>query len=67
MDDGESSPSSIPWFACSPVEQKFPDEEDNQEAVIPRRDLDARVKAFCAALAEAERGGHAFIAPKRFR
>jgi hypothetical protein len=39
---------------------------DSQEAVIPA-DLDARVKELCAALAEAERGGHAFIALKWFR
>ena len=44
----------------------FDEEEDNQEAVIPA-DLDARVKELCAALAEAERGGHAFIALKWFR
>jgi len=37
-----------------------------QEALIPA-DLDARVKELCAALAEAERGGHAFIALKWFR
>jgi hypothetical protein len=45
-----------------------PDDEDDdgQEAVIPA-DLDARVKELCAALAEAERGGHAFIALKWFR
>jgi len=42
------------------------DEEDDQGAVIPA-DLDARVKELCAALAEAERGGHAFIALKWFR
>ena len=44
------------------------DEEDgdSQEAQIPA-DLDARVKELCAALAEAERGGHAFIALKWFR
>jgi hypothetical protein len=29
--------------------------------------MDARVKELCAALAEAERGGHAFIALKWFR
>ena len=40
--------------------------EDGQEALIPA-DLDARVKELCAALAEAERGGHAFIALKWFR
>ena len=40
--------------------------DDGQEALIPA-DLDARVKELCAALAEAERGGHAFIALKWFR
>jgi len=47
------------------IEPEF-DEDDSQEAVIPA-DLDARVKELCAALAEAERGGHAFIALKWFR
>jgi len=42
------------------------DGDDGQEAQIPA-DLDARVKELCAALAEAERGGHAFIALKWFR
>jgi hypothetical protein len=42
------------------------DGDDGQEAIIPA-DLDARVKELCAALAEAERGGHAFIALKWFR
>ena len=42
------------------------EEGDSQEAQIPA-DLDARVKELCAALAEAERGGHAFIALKWFR
>jgi hypothetical protein len=42
------------------------EDDDGQEAVIPA-DLDARVKELCAALAEAERGGHAFIALKWFR
>ena len=40
--------------------------DDAQEAVLPA-DMDARVKELCAALAEAERGGHAFIALKWFR
>jgi len=48
------------------AEQAFEEFEDGQEAVIPA-DLDARVKELCAALAEAERGGHAFIALKWFR
>jgi len=48
-------------------EAAFEDEDDDgQEAVIPA-DQDARVKELCAALAEAERGGHAFIALKWFR
>jgi hypothetical protein len=34
---------------------------------VSAADLDARVKELCAALAEAERGGHAFIALKWFR
>lgn len=42
------------------------DEEEPVEAVAPA-DLDARVKELCNALAEAERGGHAFIALKWFR
>ena len=47
-------------------EQDMDEEEDGQEALIPA-DLDARVKELCTALAEAERGGHAFIALKWFR
>jgi hypothetical protein len=51
----------------SAAEHGFGDEDDDgQEALIPA-DLDARVKELCAALAEAERGGHAFIALKWFR
>lgn len=42
------------------------DVDDSQLAVIPA-DMDVRVKELCAALAEAERGGHAFIALKWFR
>ncbi len=40
--------------------------EDEIEEVSAA-DLDARVEELCAALAEAERGGHAFIALKWFR
>jgi hypothetical protein len=47
------------------IEPSFHDDEED-EAAIPA-DLDARVKELCAALAEAERGGHAFIALKWFR
>jgi hypothetical protein len=63
--DGES----VPRAARAPREANhgYDDEDDDgQEAVIPA-DLDARVKELCAALAEAERGGHAFIALKWFR
>ncbi len=42
------------------------EEEVGEEETSPA-DLDARVKELCAALAEAERGGHAFIALKWFR
>lgn len=40
--------------------------EEEEEPVMPA-DMDARVKELCSALAEAERGGHAFIALKWFR
>ena len=44
----------------------YEEEDEGQEAMLPA-DMDARVKELCAALAEAERGGHAFIALKWFR
>jgi hypothetical protein len=62
--DGEPAPRATRSPRAMP-EHSF-DDEDGQEAVIPA-DLDARVKELCAALAEAERGGHAFIALKWFR
>jgi hypothetical protein len=65
--DGESAPRAS-HASREAGDQGFDDDEDDdsQEAVIPA-DLDARVKELCAALAEAERGGHAFIALKWFR
>jgi hypothetical protein len=63
--DGEDAPRP----ARAPrvhAESGFDEDDDGQEAVIPA-DIDARVKELCAALAEAERGGHAFIALKWFR
>jgi hypothetical protein len=48
------------------ADYEYDEDDDGQEAVIPA-DIDARVKELCAALAEAERGGHAFIALKWFR
>jgi hypothetical protein len=64
-DEGEPAPR--PAHAQRTVVSHIDDEEnDTQEAVLPA-DMDARVKELCAALAEAERGGHAFIALKWFR
>jgi len=44
----------------------FDEGEGGQEAANPS-EMNVRVKELCAALAEAERGGHAFIALKWFR
>jgi hypothetical protein len=64
--DGEAAPRPI-RAPRAVADRHFDDEDDDgQEAIIPA-DLDARVKELCAALAEAERGGHAFIALKWFR
>jgi hypothetical protein len=63
--EASSSRSSRPAPRAQ-VEHGFDDEDDSQQSVIPA-DLEARVKELCAALAEAERGGHAFIALKWFR
>jgi len=65
IDGIEAGPRAARSFQAT-VEPAYDDEDDSQEAVIPA-DLDARVKELCAALAEAERGGHAFIALKWFR
>jgi len=64
--EGESSPRPARSAQRAAAEPADEDDDDSQEAVIPA-DLDARVKELCAALAEAERGGHAFIALKWFR
>lgn len=42
------------------------EDDEPAESLLPA-DMDMRVKELCAALAEAERGGHAFIALKWFR
>ncbi len=60
---GVRAPRSAPRAT---FDRHFEEEDDSQEAVIPA-DLDARVRELCTALAEAERGGHAFIALKWFR
>ncbi len=64
--DAEIAPRASRTAPRAHVEHAFDEEEDSQQAVIPS-DLEARVKELCAALAEAERGGHAFIALKWFR
>jgi hypothetical protein len=51
--------------ASRSIERDY-DEEPEESAPAPA-DLEVRVKELCAALAEAERGGHAFIALKWFR
>lgn len=62
-DDAVARELRVPRAAA---EHAFDAEEDPQPPMIPA-DLDARVKELCSALAEAERGGHAFIALKWFR
>jgi hypothetical protein len=65
LDDGAAGPVRQSRASRASLEQSF--EEDGEiDSAVPA-DLDARVKELCAALAEAERGGHAFIALKWFR
>ena len=64
--DGEAAPRAVRAPRAAPEHNYDDEDDDSQEAQIPA-DLDARVKELCAALAEAERGGHAFIALKWFR
>ena len=64
--DAESAPRAGRASRTS-VDHHFDDEDDDSQEVHIPADLDARVKELCAALAEAERGGHAFIALKWFR
>jgi hypothetical protein len=63
--DGEpaSRSSRAPRIAASHA----PDEEDEPEEAVLPAEMEGRVKELCTALAEAERGGHAFIALKWFR
>ncbi len=69
IDDGEAPVArngrSSRSYSVQPMHLTEP-EVDVEEPVLPA-DMDARVKELCAALAEAERGGHAFIALKWFR
>ncbi len=64
-DDSEQAPRPFRTPRAVP-DHSFDEEENSQQGIIPA-DIDARVKELCAALAEAERGGHAFIALKWFR
>jgi len=63
--DGEE-PSPRLTRVTRPISSRAAEEDDELDEVSPA-DLDVRVKELCAALAEAERGGHAFIALKWFR
>jgi hypothetical protein len=63
--DGEE-PSPRLTRVSRPIASRAAEDEDEIEDVSPA-DLDVRVKELSAALAEAERGGHAFIALKWFR
>src|SRR3984957_2976624 len=63
--DGTTAPVRQTRASRPPLEQSCDDDSEDSPAVPA--DLDARVKELCAALAEAERGGHAFIALKWFR
>ena len=64
--DGESASTPIRTTRPAHEQPAYVDDDDEQESLLPA-DLDSRVKELCAALAEAERGGHAFIALKWFR
>jgi len=64
--DGEEPPPRPARSPRASAPLAYDEDDDTQEAVLPA-DIDARVKELCAALAEAERGGHAFIALKWFR
>ena len=63
--DGEEAPAR-PARTSIPVHEAQYEDEEGEDAFAPV-DMDARVKELCGALAEAERGGHAFIALKWFR
>ena len=63
--DDNAVPSRQTRASRIPVESSF--DEDTDDSIVAPPDLDSRVKELCAALAEAERGGHAFIALKWFR
>ncbi|HEX8811243.1 MAG TPA: hypothetical protein VF742_04550 [Terracidiphilus sp.] len=63
--DGDEAPAR-PARASAHLDESHYEGNDADEVFAPA-DMDARVKELCNALAEAERGGHAFIALKWFR
>ncbi len=64
--DGEEAPAR-PTRSSIPVHEVHYEDDDGDEEIVSSADMDIRVKELCGALAEAERGGHAFIALKWFR
>jgi len=64
--DGEEPSGRASRTPRSVVSRSVEEDEEEPESLLPA-DLDARIKELCSALAEAERGGHAFIALKWFR
>jgi hypothetical protein len=60
-DDEQRAPRTVSRNAA----RDFEDEDSAEPATLV--EMDNRVKELCGALAEAERGGHAFIALKWFR
>jgi hypothetical protein len=64
--DGDEAPVR-PVRVSTPVHEVHYEDDDGEEEMILPADMDIRVKELCGALAEAERGGHAFIALKWFR
>lgn len=63
---GDGEPSSRSGRGPRAASHALDEEDVDLEPPSPA-DMDSRVKELCAALAEAERGGHAFIALKWFR
>ncbi len=65
IDGDEAAPRAV-RSAPRTISDHGYDDEGSQDVPLPG-EMDARVKELCGALAEAERGGHAFIALKWFR
>ena len=64
--DGEESGARSSRVPRAVVSRPVDFEYEEPDSLLPA-DLDIRIKELCGALAEAERGGHAFIALKWFR